>query len=322
MNLVEIHGIKKYFSVSKTRFSNEKRWLKAVDGVDLNIGQGESLGLVGESGCGKSTLGKVILRLEEPTEGKILFDGQNVTQMNRRELKEFRRRAQVIFQDPYSSLNPRKSISRIIGEPLLIHGMKSETQRRARVMELMAEVGIRPEHMDRYPHEFSGGQRQRVGIARALALNPDLIVADEPVSALDVSIQAQVVNLLKQLQDKFNLTYLFIAHDLSLVRHVSDRLAVMYLGKICEVTPRESFGLTRHHPYTLALLASIPVPKPHHRKMAPPLTGDVPSPIDPPSGCPFHPRCPERIDICSQQVPPLIEIAPGQSAACHLRQPE
>ena len=322
MNLVEIQGLKKYFSVAKTKFSSDKRWLKAVDGVDLTIKKGESLGLVGESGCGKSTLGRLILRLEEPTAGKILFNGNDVAGMNRKELKEFRRHAQIIFQDPYSSLNPRKPIGRTIGEPLLIHGLGSETQRRERVMELMAEVGLRPEQMDRYPHEFSGGQRQRVGIARALALNPDLIVADEPVSALDVSIQAQVVNLLKQLQAKFDLTYLFIAHDLSLVRHVSDRLAVMYLGKICEIAPREYFGAARHHPYTLALLASIPVPKPHARKMAPPLTGDVPSPIDPPSGCPFHPRCPERIDICSQKVPPLIEIAPGQSAACHLRQPE
>lgn len=317
--LLRIEDLKKYYPVKATPFAGRSRTLKAVDGVSLEIGRGECLGLVGESGCGKTTLGRLILRLEEPTGGRVIFDGLDVLGLNRKDLRGFRRRVQIIFQDPYSSLNPRKSVGSIIGEPLAIHGLGNKEERRTQVLRLMAEVGLRPEHYGRYPHEFSGGQRQRVGIARALALGPELIVADEPVSALDVSIQAQVINLLKDLQNKYSLTYLFIAHDLSLVRHVSDRLAVMYLGRLAEVLPRDLFGQARHHPYTLALLASAPIPKPGAKKEYRPLAGDVPSPIDPPSGCLFHPRCPEKIDVCSNRSPELREITPGHFIACHRR---
>ena len=316
---LELEGLKKYYPVRSQPFGGGGRQLKAVDGVSLGVDRGECMGLVGESGCGKTTLGRLILRLEEPTDGRVVFDGRNILEYGRREMRVLRRRIQIIFQDPYSSLNPRKSIGAIIGESLAIHRLGDRRERRDKVLSLMADVGLRPEQYNRYPHEFSGGQRQRVGIARALALNPDLIVADEPVSALDVSIQAQVVNLLKELQDKFNLTYLFIAHDLSLVRHVSDRLAVMYLGRLAEIVPRALFGQAGHHPYTLALLESIPLPRPGVRKGFRPLTGDVPSPVDPPSGCRFHPRCPERIDRCSAETPELREIEPGHRVACHRR---
>jgi peptide/nickel transport system ATP-binding protein/oligopeptide transport system ATP-binding protein len=319
MRLLELQGLKKYYPIRASGLGGPRLDLKAVDGVDLAVTKGECLGLVGESGCGKSTLGRLVLRLEDPTAGRIVFDGRDVLNFSRRQLKDFRRRAQIIFQDPYSSLNPRISVGSTIEEPLVIHGVGDKAKRRQRVRELMDVVGLRPEHYGRYPHEFSGGQRQRVGIARALALEPDLIVADEPVSALDVSIQAQVVNLLRSLQRQFNLTYVFIAHDLSLVRHVSDRLAIMYLGALVEIVSRQRFGQTHHHPYTLALLASIPVPKPERKIQQAPLTGDVPSPVNPPSGCRFHPRCPERIDVCSQQTPPLREIEPGWMAACHRR---
>ncbi|MBU2551508.1 MAG: ATP-binding cassette domain-containing protein [Proteobacteria bacterium] len=315
---LELEGLKKYYPVRSQPFGGGRQ-LKAVDGVSLGVDRGECMGLVGESGCGKTTLGRLILRLEEPTDGRVVFDGRNILEYGRREMRVLRRRIQIIFQDPYSSLNPRKSIGAIIGESLAIHRLGDRRERRDKVLSLMADVGLRPEQYNRYPHEFSGGQRQRVGIARALALNPDLIVADEPVSALDVSIQAQVVNLLKELQDKFNLTYLFIAHDLSLVRHVSDRLAVMYLGRLAEIVPRALFGQAGHHPYTLALLESIPLPRPGVRKGFRPLTGDVPSPVDPPSGCRFHPRCPERIDRCSAETPELREIEPGHRVACHRR---
>ena len=317
--LLELENLKKYYQIKSSLFAGQTATLKAVDGIDLTVRRGECLGLVGESGCGKSTLGKLILCLDKPTEGEIIFDGQNVTHLGRGERKAFRRRVQIIFQDPYSSLNPRRKVGQTIGEPLLIHGLGDKLERKARVEALMAEVGLRPEHYHRYPHEFSGGQRQRIGIARALALSPELVVADEPVSALDVSIQAQVVNLLKELQAKFNLTFVFIAHDLSLVRHVSDRLVVMYLGRLAEIVPKDGFGRDRHHPYTLALLASIPIAKPGARHMAPPLTGDVPSPVDPPPGCLFHPRCPERMDICSRVKPELKEIGPGHLTACHCR---
>jgi peptide/nickel transport system ATP-binding protein/oligopeptide transport system ATP-binding protein len=319
MPLLELIDIKKHYPVRSSTFASRKKLLKAVDGVSLSIERGECLGLVGESGCGKTTLGRLILRLEEPTAGRILFDEQDVLALNREELRAMRRRIQIIFQDPFSSLNPRKKIGRIIGESLVIHRMGARDERRARVAELMAEVGLRPEHYHRYPHEFSGGQRQRVGIARALALNPDLIVADEPVSALDVSIQAQVVNLLKELQGKFNLTYLFIAHDLALVRHVSHRVAVMYLGRLAELSTRDMFGQIHHHPYTLALLDSIPMPKPKARKRFKPLSGDVPSPVAPPPGCLFHPRCPEMIEICRHEVPAFRRIAPDYYASCHRR---
>jgi len=317
--LLELENLKKYYEVTASFLARGRQTLKAVDGVSLKIARGECLGLVGESGCGKTTLGRLVLRLEEPTAGRLIFDGRDVLGFDRREMFRFRRRVQIIFQDPYSSLNPRKTVGGIIGEPLVIHGRGGREERRGQVLKLMSEVGLRPEHYHRYPHEFSGGQRQRVGIARALALEPDLIVADEPVSALDVSIQAQVINLLKDLQAKYHLTYLFIAHDLSLVRHVSDRLAVMYLGRLAETVPREQFGQIHHHPYTLALLASIPVPRPGAKKKGLALSGDVPSPINPPPGCLFHPRCPERIEVCSRQTPELREISPGHFVACHRR---
>ncbi len=317
--LLELDNLRKYYPIKKSAFSRDVLQLKAVDGVTIDVTQGECLGLVGESGCGKSTLGRLILRLEKPTDGRIRFDGVDVQRLTGKDVKAFRRRVQIIFQDPYSSLNPRKSVGNTIEEPLVIHNQGTKAERRAKVLEIMGEVGLRPDHFQRYPHEFSGGQRQRIGIARALALNPDLIVADEPVSALDVSIQAQVINLLKELQAKFNLTYIFIAHDLSLVRHVSNRLAVMYLGRLVEIVPRDGFGQAHHHPYTLALLASIPTPKPGVRKQAPPLSGDVPSPVNPPPGCPFHPRCPEKIDICAKDTPPLRRLSSGHYAACHRR---
>ena len=317
--LLELVDLKKHYPVKSSPFGRQDQVLKAVDGVSLSVTKGECLGLVGESGCGKSTLARQILRLEEPTSGRIIFDGQNVLDLSGKDLKAFRRRVQIIFQDPYSSLNPRRSVGAALAEPLVIHGLGNRISRRETVRRLLAEVGLRPEHAERYPHEFSGGQRQRVGIARALALEPDLIVADEPVSALDVSIQAQVINLLKELQGKFGLTYVFIAHDLSLVRHVSDRVAVMYLGRLVELAPKSIFGQARHHPYTLALLDSAPLPKPGARRRAAPLTGDVPSPIDPPGGCRFHPRCPERIDICDRQTPELKAIGPDHLAACHRR---
>ena len=317
--LLRVEGLTKYFEVRAGALSTGKKELKAVDGVNLDVQRGECLGLVGESGCGKTTLGRLILHLEEPTAGRIVFDGQDVLRLDRKGLKDFRRRVQIIFQDPYSSLNPRLTVGSIIGEPLTIHNIGNRSDRGQRVDQLMAEVGLRPEHAQRYPHEFSGGQRQRVGIARALALGPDLIVADEPVSALDVSIQAQVVNLLRELQQRHNLTYVFIAHDLSLVRHVSDRLAVMYLGRIVETAPKEIFGRAHHHPYTLALVASIPAPDPRVRSEAPPLTGDVPSPIDPPPGCAFHPRCPEKAGICQHERPELREINTNHFVACHMR---
>ena len=317
--LLQVEHIKKYFPVKTAMFAKKQVLLKAVDDVSLTVQKGECLGLVGESGCGKTTLGRVIMRLEEPTSGKLMFDGQDLLALSKSELKKFRRRVQIIFQDPYSSLNPRKSVGYTIEEPLIIHGLGSKAERKEKVLHIMSEVGLRPEHFYRYPHEFSGGQRQRIGIARALALDPELIVADEPVSALDVSIQAQVINLLKDLQSKFNLTYVFIAHDLSLVRHVSDRLAVMYLGKLVEAVSREDFGKIDHHPYTKALLASIPIPRPGKKINVPPLSGDVPSPIDPPPGCSFNTRCPEKIDVCVRETPSLREISPGHFAACHRR---
>ncbi|MBW2061139.1 MAG: ATP-binding cassette domain-containing protein [Deltaproteobacteria bacterium] len=317
--LLKLLDLKKNFKVKASAFRGGQETLTAVNRVSLAIQPGECLGLVGESGCGKSTLARLIVRLERPSSGKIIFDGQDLSHMTHQEEMKFRRRVQMIFQDPYSSLNPRKTIGSIIGESWRIHGLGNRRQRREKVLELMQEVGLRPEYYGRYPHEFSGGQRQRVGIARALSLSPDLIVADEPVSALDVSIQAQVVNLLKDLQDRFNLTYVFIAHNLSLVRHVSDRIAVMYLGRLVEVIPRERFGQVQHHPYTLALLASEPVPKPGARKKTQPLTGDVPSPIHPPSGCFFHPRCAEQVAVCQADFPVLREISPGHLMSCHRR---
>jgi oligopeptide transport system ATP-binding protein len=320
-NLVEVKQLKKFFPLRSHFFARSKSFVQAVTGVNLEIRRGETLGLVGESGCGKSTLGRLILRLEEPTEGSILFEGENILQYNSEKLRHLRRQMQIIFQDPYSSLNPRKTIGSIIGEPLVIHNIGSKKDREEQVRKLMEVVGLRPEHINRYPHEFSGGQRQRIGIARALALNPKLIIADEPVSALDVSIQAQVLNLLQDLQDEFHLTYLFIAHDLSVVEHISDRVAVMHLGRIAEMAPSDELYRRPKHPYTQALLASNPIPDPALSRKRTLLQGEVPSPINPPPGCNFHMRCSQRFEPCDKGVPVIREVEPNHWVACHLYGP-
>jgi oligopeptide/dipeptide ABC transporter ATP-binding protein len=315
--LLEAVNIVKYFPIKGGVFLKEIAAVKAVDGVSLTIQEGETVGLVGESGCGKTTFGRAILRLEEPTSGEIYFEGQSILDYDKKKMRALRKKMQIIFQDPFSSLNPRKTVAHIIGEPLLVHGMHSRTQRDERVLELLTVVGLRKEHMRRYPHQFSGGQRQRIGVARALALNPRLIVCDEAVSALDVSIQAQVINLLKDLQDEFGLTYLFISHDLSVVEHVSDRVAVMYLGKIVEFAPSKTLYKKPLHPYTQALLSAVPVPDPALKRSARIiLKGDVPSPIDPPTGCKFHPRCLYARETCSRNEPELKEIDKDHFAAC------
>ncbi|MDX2499649.1 MAG: dipeptide ABC transporter ATP-binding protein [Deltaproteobacteria bacterium] len=317
--LLEAKNVVKYFPIKGGVLLKEIASVKAVDDVSLSIKEGETVGLVGESGCGKTTFGRAILRLEEPTSGDVFFEGQNILKADKKQMQALRENMQIIFQDPYSSLNPRKTVSHIIGEPLLVHGMKSRKQRQQRVLELLRVVGLRKEHMRRYPHQFSGGQRQRIGVARALALNPKLIVCDEAVSALDVSIQAQVINLLKDLQDEFGLTYLFISHDLSVVEHVSDRVAVMYLGKIVEIASSKMLYKNPLHPYTQALLSAVPIPDPSlQRANRIILKGDVPSPIDPPPGCSFHPRCLYARDTCRQSEPPLKEINQEHFAACFL----
>jgi oligopeptide/dipeptide ABC transporter ATP-binding protein len=309
--LVRVRGLLKHFPLE-----DSDDVVRAVDGVTFEIFRGETLGLVGESGCGKSTVGRCILRLIEPTAGTIEFDGRNVLATSGKALRELRREMQIIFQDPYASLNPRMRVRDIVGEPLVIHGLKDKEERRTRVAELLKKVGLDPDYMNRYPHEFSGGQRQRIGIARALALNPKLIVADEPVSALDVSVQAQVVNLLQDLQSEFGLTYLFISHGLAVVEHISTRVAVMYLGRIVEVASAEELYVQPLHPYTQALLSAIPIPDPTRKRDRIILTGDVPTPINPPSGCRFRTRCPMAIQDCALIDPDLREISPGHVAAC------
>ncbi len=321
-NLVVVQELVKHFPVKGGFFRPEDQKVHAVDNVDLEIRRGETLGLVGESGCGKSTLAKLILRLELPTSGRVFFDGRDISTLKSSQMKDLRRRMQIIFQDPYSSLNPRQTVQRIIGEPLTIHRIGTRDQRKQKVLALMEEVGLRSEHLNRYPHEFSGGQRQRIGIARALALQPSLIVADEPVSALDVSIRSQVINLLEDLQEKYGLTYIFISHDLSVVELISDRVAVMYLGKIVEIAAKEDLYDKPLHPYTEALLSAVPVPDPEARHTRILLEGDVPSPIDPPPGCRFHPRCWIKVPICRVVEPPLKDTGNGHKAACHVRAPD
>ncbi len=317
-DLVRVESVRKYFPVQKSFFGRVLSHVQAVDDVSFTIGKGETLGLVGESGCGKSTIGRVILHLLAPTSGEIIFEGQKLSELSSKELRHLRREMQIIFQDPYSSLNPRMTVEQIIGEPLVRHNLARGKACKDKVRELMNLVGLDSNYARRYPHEFSGGQRQRIGIARALATRPKLVVCDEPVSALDVSIQSQVLNLLKDLQAEFGLTYLFIAHGLNVVKHVSDRVGVMYLGKLVELADGDELYARPLHPYTRALLSAIPVPDPKARKERIILTGDVPSPINPPQGCRFHTRCPEAMDICSRQMPEFIEAQPRHWVACHL----
>ena len=320
--ILEVTDLKMHFPVGSGFLSRKPTgYVKAVDGVSFTVKRGETLGLVGESGCGKTTTGRCILQLYKPTAGKVRFDGQELTELNTKNMRAMRREMQVIFQDPYSSLNPRMTAGNIIGEPLIVHGLvKGKQEYREKVSELLTNVGLNPYMADRFPHEFSGGQRQRIGVARALSVSPKFIVADEPVSALDVSIQAQIINLLEDLQEQFNLTYLFIAHDLSVVRHISDRVGVMYLGHMVEMADRNEIYRNPIHPYTKALLSAVPIPDPvldaqRERVL---LTGEVPSPLNPPSGCVFHPRCPVANDSCSQHLPELREVEPDHHAACLL----
>jgi oligopeptide transport system ATP-binding protein len=317
--LVEVDSLVKYFPIKAGLLSKEVARVHAVDDVTFSVREGETLGLVGESGCGKSTLGRTVVRLLDPTRGDVRFQGKSIGKLGRRQLRPLRREMQMVFQDPYASLNPRKRVGAIIAAPLEIHNVGDSKERRRRVQELLETVGLSPEHLNRFPHEFSGGQRQRIGVARALALRPKLIVADEPVSALDVSIQSQMLNLLDDLQNDFQLTYIFIAHDLGVVRHVSDRIAVMYLGKLVELSPAEELYDRPIMPYTEALLSAVPIPDPDlsdaRERIV--LQGDVPSPINPPSGCRFHPRCRYMTDICQQVEPPLTDYGNGHLAACH-----
>jgi len=317
--LLEVENLTKYFPIKRGIFHKTVGHVRAVDGVSFYLNRGESLGIVGESGCGKSTTARAILRLIEPSGGKILFDNQDVCRLTKAALRSLRRDMQIVFQDPYASLDPRRSVGQTIGEPLDVFGhYKNKTDRQERIAYLLEKVGLQAQHAWRYPHEFSGGQRQRIGIARALALNPRLIIGDEPVSALDVSIQAQIINLLKDIQAEFGLSYIIIAHDLAVVEHICDRIAVMYLGRIVETAPDVQLYTNPRHPYTQALLSAVPEPDPDVKKKRVVLTGDVPSPSAPPSGCHFHPRCQQAVKICSAAYPPMIKVGEAHHAACHL----
>lgn len=316
--LLEVKDLKKYFPITGGVLGRTVGHVKAVDGVSFSLKKGETFGLVGESGCGKSTTGRMLLRLIEPSEGSVQFEDHELTNLSKGQLRRIRREMQMVFQDPFASLNPRHTVEKIIEEPLKVHGMGNASERRKKVRELLETVGLSSYHAKRYPHQFSGGQRQRVGIARALAVQPKLIVADEPVSALDVSIQSQVLNLMKDLQSDFDLTYIFIAHDLGVVRHISDRVGVMYLGRLVEVADSEEVYENPKHPYTRALLSAVPVPDPEHKSNRTVLQGDVPSPADPPTGCAFHTRCPAAMDICKEVRPELKPDEPDHFVACHL----
>ncbi|WP_163971881.1 ABC transporter ATP-binding protein [Oceanobacillus halotolerans] len=316
--LLEINGLKKYFDVKGGVFGRKVGEVKAVDDVSFTVMEGEILGIVGESGCGKSTTGKSILRLIEPSDGEVKFEDQDITHLDPEEMRKLRRDMQIIFQDPYASLNPRHTVEKIVGEPLLVHGMTSSEDRKKRVKELLEVVGLSGYHASRYPHQFSGGQRQRIGIARALANNPKLIICDEPVSALDVSVQSQILNLMQELREEFHLTYVFIAHDLSVVKHISDRVGVMYLGRMVELTDKDKLYEDPKHPYTQALLSAVPTPDPDEVRERVILEGDVPSPSNPPTGCAFHTRCPRAMDICKEVRPQFEEVEDNHFVACHL----
>ena len=317
-NLLEVRNLKKYYSVKSGFLNKDRRSVKAVDGINLSVKQGEILGIVGESGCGKSTLGRSILRLIEPTSGEVIFEGTNICGLKKEEMRLKRREMQIVFQDPGASLNPRLTVCEIIGEPLEVFHICEGKEKEERIYKLMDLVGINRAYINRFPHEFSGGQRQRLGIARALAVNPKLIICDEPVSALDVSIRAQVLNLIKELKDKLNLTYIFISHDLSVVHHICDRVAVMYLGRVVEIADKKQIYENPVHPYTKALLSAIPMPDPEVKRERIILQGDVPNPADPPSGCHFHKRCPYAKKECSETVPPFVTVEPGHQVLCWL----
>lgn len=315
--LLDVKDLKKYYSIDRG-MSKSKIEVKAVDNLSFEIYKGETFGLVGESGCGKSTTGRTIMRLNDPTSGQINFENQNISELSNKQMKQFRRKIQMIFQDPYASLNPKKNVRQILTEPLRVHKLYSKEEREGKVIEILKKVGLSEYHLDRYPHEFSGGQRQRIGIARAVILQPDLIVADEPVSALDLSVQSQVINLLLDLQKEFNLTYLFISHDLGVVSHITDRVAVMYLGKIVEIAKTEDLFAKPMHPYTQSLLSAIPIKHPDEKKEKIILKGDIASPSNPPTGCTFHPRCPKAKDICKKVSPSLVEKEEKHMVSCHL----